>query len=426
MPTVITGPGLLSRIAWITDPAWYSSREMCQKMLSSNDPINNVPVLEKIAANFTTPLTNAEINQKVDAAPQIPRLVPADTEANLNILVKTNHWSDKMPIVLPTEERVAAMLKGTSHKADESFTIQGPYESYSFTVEKVAVNAVMAGAKPAYMPTLLALATNGLGGLGQSTSNFAYMTIINGPVRKEIGMNLGSNTMGPVNEANSVIGRFRVFVSLNLLGYADLLRRDSLVASQGNSLDYNSVCVAENEELLPSGWTPLHVQQGFKAEESVVTSFQSRAMYQPWNYVPYGGPPGQNTNVGFITEILEGAQFLAPGSGTCIFVPEYVVKILYNAEGFKTKEAISDYVYNNVKIPLSQYWKYDGPNNSLSQIPRKVEPYYSYSIQPQDTLINMLSSAKQVKIALVGVDTGPFWQMSSDCSASSYAIDKWK
>ena len=89
-----------------------------------------------------------------------PRLLDPDTEDNLQQLFAANHWTDYLPIVLPTEARVAAMLKGTSHPPDKVVGRMRPArfrEFWELTVEKVAVNAVMAGCRPEYMPVLIAI-----------------------------------------------------------------------------------------------------------------------------------------------------------------------------------------------------------------------------------------------------------------------------
>src|SRR6185503_19166899 len=129
-----------------------------------------------------------------------PRMVEPDTDDNLQRVFLENNWTDKLPIVLPTEKRVAEMLAHTSRKPDE---IAGHIRSnqfrqhWEFTVEKVAVNAVMAGAKPEYFPVILALAASGVSARGSTTSSMAAMVVVNGPIRNEIGMNSGTGAMAP-------------------------------------------------------------------------------------------------------------------------------------------------------------------------------------------------------------------------------------
>ena len=174
--------------------------------------------------------------------------------------------------MLPTEARVAAMLAGTRRKPDE---VVGRMRSthfreyWEYTVEKVAVNAVMAGARPEYFPVILALAATGVTARSSSSSAMASMAVVNGPIRHEIGMNAGTGAMGPYSHANATIGRAYGLLSQNLQGGS--VPGLSYMGNQGNSYAYNSVTFAENEERSP--WEPFHVQRGLAAAESAVSVF---------------------------------------------------------------------------------------------------------------------------------------------------------
>src|SRR5215471_12969159 len=109
-----------------------------------------------------------------------------DSEENLQQQFLQNYWTDYLPITLPTEEPVAAMLKGTSHAPDEIVGRMRPTafrEFWEYTVEKVAVNAVMAGARPEYFPVILALAASGSTARSSSTTSMTNMAVVNGPIR---------------------------------------------------------------------------------------------------------------------------------------------------------------------------------------------------------------------------------------------------
>src|SRR5436190_21891626 len=201
-----------------------------------------------------------------------PRQLDPDTEANLPRQFLTNEWTVGLPIALPTEKRVAAMLAATSHKPDEIVGRMQPTEfrvAWEYTVEKVAVNAVMAGAKPEYFPVILAIAASEVSARGSTSSSSAAMVVVNGPIRKEIGMNWGIGAMGPYNHANATIGRAYGLLSQNLQGGSE--PGVTFMGSQGNSYTYNNVTFAENEERSP--WEPLHVQKGLKATDSAVSVF---------------------------------------------------------------------------------------------------------------------------------------------------------
>ena len=241
--------------------------------------------MAEVVAQLTQPLATPD----VPADRSTPRLLEPDSEDNLRALFERSHWTDFLPIVLPTEERVVAMLDGTSHNPNEVIGRLRPTitrEFWEFTVEKVAVNAVMAGARPEYFPTILATAAAvalppGVAGenlidvadLGSSlarvssTTSWATMTIVNGPVRDEIGMNYGIGALAPYNRANATIGRAFGLLSQNLQGGS--VPGETYMGSLGNPLAYNSTCFAENEQRSP--WDPLHVRRGFSRDESTVT-----------------------------------------------------------------------------------------------------------------------------------------------------------
>ena len=136
-------------------PVAGQPKSVHKSYVEGKDLLSGKPMMQAIIDALTKPLTDEEkkSGMPAGAAPE-PRLLKPDTEANLQRLFKDKEWTDFNPIILPTEERVAAMLKGTSHKPDEVVSRMGSRE---LTVEKAAVIAVMAGAKPEYFPTILAV-----------------------------------------------------------------------------------------------------------------------------------------------------------------------------------------------------------------------------------------------------------------------------
>ena len=132
-------------------------------------------------------------------------------------------WSDGLPLVPPTERRVLAMLRGTSRPSDEVVAIIPP-DLVECTVKKVAINAVMAGCKPEYLPVVLAAVEAActdqfnMHGLLATTLTAGPVIIVNGPIRKAIGMNSGRNVFGQGNRANSTIGRALQLVVRNVGG----------------------------------------------------------------------------------------------------------------------------------------------------------------------------------------------------------------
>jgi hypothetical protein len=196
----------------------------------------------------------------------------ADTEDPVE-LAYARGWTDGLPVTPPTDERVIAMLKGTARKPNELVGRIPPFLA-DCTVEKVAINAVMAGCKPEYMPVLLAALEAALEpvftlhGVLATTYFSSPIIIVNGPVAKRIGMNSGINVLGQGNRANSTIGRALNLIVLNVgggrPGEAD---RSTLGAPSKYTL-----CFAEDES--DPAWEPLSVARGFRRGASTVTLFQ--------------------------------------------------------------------------------------------------------------------------------------------------------
>lgn len=181
-------------------------------------------------------------------------------------------WSDGLPVVPPTEERVLRMLAGTARDPAE---VLGPMPPNldPCTVEKVAVNAVMAGCKPEYMPVVLAAVEAALDddfnmhGVLATTMYVGPVVIVNGPIRNRIGMNALGNALGQGNRANATIGRALQLVVRNVGGgKPGGIDRATL----GNPGKY-TYCFAEDEE--GSCWEPLSVARGFTPGASTVTLF---------------------------------------------------------------------------------------------------------------------------------------------------------
>jgi len=185
-------------------------------------------------------------------------------------------WGDGLPIIPPTEERVAQMLAAAKRKPDEVIGAVPPRWAQA-TVEKIAINGVMAGCKPEYMPVLIAAVEAitdpklNLYALQATTGGPAVMIIINGPIRKKLDINGGPNALGEGWRANATIGRFVQLVKRNIGGSYPGTTCKATLGWPGKY----SICVGENEEASP--WEPLHVERGFKADQSTVTAISADA-----------------------------------------------------------------------------------------------------------------------------------------------------
>jgi len=181
-------------------------------------------------------------------------------------------WSDGLPVVPPTAERVSQMLAGTSRQPDEVVAIVPP-DLVECTVETVAANAVMAGCRPEYLPVVLAAVEAActdefnMHGVLATTMSVGPILIVNGPIRHKIGMNSGGNALGQGNRANLTIGRALQLVVRNVGGGRPGEIDQSTLGNPGKL----SFCFAEDEEGSP--WESLAQERGFPAEASTVTVF---------------------------------------------------------------------------------------------------------------------------------------------------------
>ena len=181
-------------------------------------------------------------------------------------------WTDGLPLVPPTVERVMTMLEGTTRKPDEVVAVVPP-DLAECSVEKVAINAVMAGCRPEYLPVVLAaveaVCTDAFNmhGLLATTMGTGPVLIINGPIRRELGMNTGINCLGQGNRANMTIGRALQLVVRNVGGG----RPGEVDRATFGNPGKLSFCIAEDEEGSP--WTPLSTDLGADAGVNTVTVF---------------------------------------------------------------------------------------------------------------------------------------------------------
>ncbi|MBI4081538.1 MAG: hypothetical protein HY423_02900 [Candidatus Lambdaproteobacteria bacterium] len=185
-------------------------------------------------------------------------------------------WSDGLPFVFPTEQRVRAMIAGAGRPAAEPIGVVPPRWAEA-TVENIAINAVMAGCKPEYMPLLIATLQAacdpafGLYSVQATTHPCAVTMVVSGPVVARLGLNFSHGAFGPGFRANATLGRAVRLVLINVGGG---LPGDGDQSTQGNPGKF-SYCIAEHEAATP--WEPFRVARGFGKGESTVTVFSGEA-----------------------------------------------------------------------------------------------------------------------------------------------------
>ena len=396
---------------FVPQPVMGKSHAELRAYVNGKDPTTGKPVMQEVIEGLTRGL--ADVATVADRS--TPRLVDPDTEDNLHQLFLNNHWTDTLPIVLPTEERVAAMLAHTSHAPDE---IVGRLQAtanrgqWEYTVEKVAVNAVMAGARPEYFPVILALAASGLSARSSTSSSASSMVVVNGPIRKEIGMNCGIGAMGPYNHANATIGRAYGLLSQNLQGGS--VPGETYMGSTGNNYNYNNLTFAENEERSP--WEPLHVQKGFKPTESTVSIF--------W------GCRSTTFNLGLrekywrehVRDMLYGTD---ANSAPCLLLDPITARQFIDRGGFEAKAKLIRWIHETAKIPAGRYWDLQLVQNYIYPRATYGEEPFASNLKPDDELIPVFQE-NDINVVVVGGEANGYWQIMGARYRKSVSIDAWR
>ena len=258
-------------------------------------------------------------------------------------------WTDGLPIVVPTVERVERMCAGALHPADEPLGHIAP-RGAPVTVRHLAANAVMAGCLPEYMPVLEAAvaamqeATFNLFGMQTTTHPCALLVIVHGDIAERLGMNSGAGCFGPGNRANATIGRALRLVMMNVGG---AVPGETDRATQGSPAKY-TWCFAENEAASP--WPPYRSLFGLGAEESAVTV---AAVEGPHNINDHGSDSGEDVlrtiaetmaTVGSNTLYRGGDHFVVLG-------PEHAAVI---ANSWFSRETAQAYLYERARVAVDR------------------------------------------------------------------------
>jgi hypothetical protein len=400
------------RQAYVPQPVVDRSPADLRAYIDGADPISHRPFMQEVLDGLTRAL-DADDLQGLSFERTTPRLLEPDTDEHLQKLFEEQHWTDFLPIVLPTEARVDAMLKGTSHLPDKVVGRLRPTafrEFWEFTVEKVAVNAVMAGARPECFPVILALAASGVSARSSSTNSFATISVVNGPIRQQIGMNSGIGVMGPYNHANATIGRAYGLLSQNLQGGS--VPDDTYMGSLGNWYAYTAA-MPEAEERSP--WQPLHVQKGFKPSDSVASVF-----FGGW-YTFAGYGPRATWQEKLRHSLAAVEQYSPP-----LLVLDPIAARGFAGLGFDTKEKLITWCADNAQLTAREYW--DNQWIQYLMRPRAVagvEPYASRLKAKPDELIRLFEPA-DINIVVAGGETQGAWKMISGALRGIVSIDDWR
>ncbi|MFC1862178.1 hypothetical protein ACFLT4_07565 [Chloroflexota bacterium] len=298
-------------------------------------------------------MTEPILEAKADAEPGLRDMVFKGTFEEVTEFFHKNTWTDGLPIVPPTMEKVEEFLNFTDRSPDEVLGVLPPSMAEA-TVWTVAVNGVMAGCRPEYMPILIAIVevmADPQYGLkhGGSTPGWEAMILLNGPIRNQLGFNDKVAVQRPGTQANTSIGRFyRLFirnVPRFLPGITDM-------ATFGHMF---RAVVPENEEACAEiGWKPLHVLRGFKPDDNVVTITSIRAVSDPFRT---GGEKAER-HLDYIVDWVK--RMIEPYQSTLGYIETNVlfmspINASILAKGGYSKEDVNGYIMEHAVVSAAYY-----------------------------------------------------------------------
>ena len=422
-------PGI--RTQWIQGPVWAKTRDQLRKdVINGNNPISGNPVMKEIVEKFTKPLT-AEEQQTGEIKQTRGPETYKGTREELHKLFLEKRFTDFMPIVLPTEERVEEMLMGTSHNPDEVIGRMSPtntghyFEFWTYTVKDVAVNAVMAGCKPEYMPVLLAILSGappmqmpgappaedtGEPGIAQeaisiSDNGFMSAVVINGNIRDEIGLNYDVGAVGPFAHANTTIGRAYSLASINLgnCGKPGTTYM-GVIGNHGNAIN---MIIAENEEKSP--FQPFSVRRGFEKGENVATLFTGWGILSAANWAANAW--GKEMDYPKIMKDIAAQQgFLF---GTCFVLSPPIANFV--KQEYNTIEELEKYIAPQPAFGFGGFAKMKPDPDAEGDAPA-----------PKPAPKMMMPMGSQIPIIVTGSSNNNYWSAGGMRAGRSIKIDDWR
>jgi hypothetical protein len=311
----------------------------CESTVAEDIDVGTTEALPRIEQALTKPLTEEESSPQWSTETP-PRIAFEGNYDEVNQFYYRNGWTDGLPIVPPTEEAVAEMMTGTDLPADHVVAEVIPRHGKA-TIEKIAINAVMAGALPTHMPVLIAAVEafadqkTRFDTFEVSTGSWAPFLAITGTIRDEINLNYSSGAFSPGDNTNAAIGRAVGLIVKNI-GAARKGIEDMGVI--GNPMKY-SLVIGENEEETP--WEPLSVERGFQKGDNTLTVFF------PNNYLQ-AVPSGTDAE-----GIAQSMKRMDPISMSCFIVIPSHAKILADAGWSKKK--LKEFLLSRSRSPIDEF-----------------------------------------------------------------------
>ncbi len=269
-------------------------------------------------------------------------------------------WTDGLPVVPPRPEAVEAFLDAANLQPDQILGVE-PTKGAVITAEKAAINAVMAGCRPEYMPVVAAAVEAitedqfSLHGISVSTMGAGILIVVNGPIAQELGMNDAESVFGPGNRANATIGRAVRLIVSNVL---NTRAGDLDKATLGHAGKY-TWCITEKVSRLP--WEPLHVARGLSQDDSAVTAFAGLSGIQV-------GEHEANTPEGVLDAFAGRLYAVGQGMQEVLIVicPEHAAFL--KSAGW-SRQQVCEYLYERTKAAPPLLFEQGGVKEALNEKP---------------------------------------------------------
>lgn len=322
------------------------------------------------------------------------RLQVHGSVSDINDYFYERGWTDGLPIIPPSEDLVLEMLEA-SPLPGERVLGQMPPLNGTVTVEKVAINSVMAGCKPDYFPVVLAAVKAVLqpqfnvGSITTTTGGAAPVVIVSGPIARNLGIHSGTAVFGSGHRPNATIGRALRLAMRNLGGAT----ADTMEKSTHGWPGKYTMCFAENDERNP--WEPLHVELGFPPEVSTVTVSAARGIHTLVEAT-------QETGLGVLQTLvssmkaggISGYYYQARGASPVVVLgPEHAAEIAAAGSG---RKEVKEYIFEHARLPLGELK--DRGHWGARSWPDEFEG------QGDDYLVPLVSSPDKLLLVVAGGD----------------------
>jgi len=353
----------------------------------------------EVVRGLVSPMAGASMaspppSQTRDIGARASRLHLSGTVSAINDDFDQQGWTDGLPIIPPTEDLVVAMLETSPVCAEQMLGRLPPLDG-TVTVEKVAINAVMAGCKPAFFPVVLAAVRAVLqpqfnaGAITTTTGGAAPVVIVSGPIARQLGIHSGTAVLGSGHRPNATIGRALRLTMRNLGGAT----ADTMEKSTHGWPGKYTMCFAENAERNP--WEPLHIELGFAPEVSIVIVVAARGLITIVESSQETGIGDLETLVSAMRgEGISGYSYQARGASPVVVLgPEHAVEIA--AAGLGRKE-VKEYIFHHARMPLGKLR--DRGHWGARSWPEAWEH------QPDDFLVPLVTDPDKLILVVAGGD----------------------